>query len=174
MPLQIEVFDDPMIITMSNIAFDVELDESLFSLDVPDGYAVETLQKDLSEPTEEDFVESFRIWAEHMDDRFPSRMHRSAVNEFFKYQQQKMKEKGVEPSVEDITQMQQTVIDMTHGFPFVEALPSESDWHYVGKDVKFGDADKPIFWYRPEGSETYRVIYGDLSVKEALREDLPK
>ncbi|UCG57642.1 MAG: hypothetical protein JSU70_22595 [Phycisphaerales bacterium] len=174
MPIRIEVFDEPMIITMSNIAFDMELDESLFSLDVPEGYTVETFHKDLSEPTEEDFVESFRIWSEHMDGKFPSRMHRGAVNEFFKYQQEKMKEKGIEPSVEDIMQMQQIAIDMTHGFPFVESLPSESDWHYAGKDVKFGDANIPIFWYRPEGSNTYRVIYGDLTVKDVPPDGLPK
>jgi hypothetical protein len=44
----------------------------------------------------------------------------------------------------------------------------------VGKDVKFGDADSPVCWYRPDGSETYRVIYGDLSVKKVAQEDLPK
>jgi outer membrane lipoprotein-sorting protein len=174
MPLRIEVIDDPMVITMSSIVFDVELDEKLFSLEVPEGYDVKILRKDLSEPKEEDFIESFRVWAEHMDGNFPSKMHRSAVNEFIKYQQKKLKEKGIEPSIEDMTQMQQTIIDMTHGFPFVETLPAESDWKYAGKDVKFGDAGKPIFWYRPKSSETYRVIYGDLSVKDVAPENLPK
>jgi hypothetical protein len=108
-----------------------------------------------------------------MDGNFPSKMHRSAVSEFVKYQQKKLKEKGIEPSVEDMTKMQQTIIDMTHGFPFAETLPAESDWKYVGKDVKFGDANKPIFWYRPKGSETYRVIYSDLSVKDVASENLP-
>ena len=174
MPIQIEIFEESMTIAMSNIVFDVELDETLFSLEIPEGYSVKTLRKDLSEPKEEDFIESFRIWAEHMDGKFPSKMHRSAVNEFMKYQQEKMKERGIEPSVEDVMQMQQTIIDMTHGFPFAEALPPDSDWNYTGKDVKFGDADTPIFWYRPEGSETYRVIYGDLSVKDMEPENLPK
>jgi len=174
MPIRIEVIDDPMVITMSNIVFDVELDESLFSLDVPDGYKVTTLRRDLSEPTEEDFIESFRIWAEHMDDKFPSKMDRSAVNEFVQYRRKKMKEKGIEPSIDDVTKLQQIIIDMTHGFPFVEALPAHSDWHYTGRDVKFGDADKAIFWYRPEGSKTYHVIYGDLSVQDVSPEDLPK
>ena len=174
MPIRIEVIDDPMVITMSSIVFDVELDESLFSLDVPDGYSVTTFRKDLSEPTEEDFIESFRIWAENMDGKFPSKMDRSAVNEFVKYQQEKLKEKGIEPSIEDVTKLQQIIIDMTHGFPFVEALPADSDWHYTGRDVKFGDADKAIFWYRPEGSKTYHVIYGDLSVQDVSPEDLPK
>jgi outer membrane lipoprotein-sorting protein len=174
MPVRIEVVDDPMIITMSNIAFDVQLDEKLFSLDIPEGYSVKTLRRDLSEPTEQDFIESFRIWAEHMDGNFPAKMDRSAVNEFVKYQQEKMKQKGVEPTIEDITKMQQTIIDMTHGFPFVESLPADSDWHYAGKDVKFGDANTPIFWYRPKGSKTYRIIYGDLNVKDVTPEKLPK
>ncbi|MHC4535084.1 MAG: LolA family protein [Planctomycetota bacterium] len=174
MPIQIEIFEESMTVTMSNIVFDVELDEMLFSLDIPEGYSVKTLRKDLSEPKEEDFIESFRIWIEHMDGKFPSKMHISAVNEFMKYQQEKMKEKGIEPSVEDIMQMQQTIVDMTHGFPFAEALPSESDWHYTGSDVRFGDSETAIFWYRPEGSETYRVIYGDLSVKDVAASDLPK
>ncbi len=174
MPVQIEVFEDPMTITMSNIAFDVELDEKLFSLDIPEGYSVKTLQRNLSEPTEKDFIESFRIWAEHMDGRFPSKMDRSAVNEFMKYQQEKMKQKGIEPTIEDITQLQQIIIDMTHGFPFVESLPADSDWHYAGKDVKFGDAATSIFWYRPKGSKNYRIIYGDLSVKDVTPENLPK
>ncbi len=174
MPIQIEIFEESMTVTMSNIVFDVELDETLFSLDIPKDYSVKTLRKDLSEPKEEDFIESFRIWAEHMDGKFPSKMHRSAVNEFIKYQQEKIKERGVEPSVEDIMQMQQTIVDMTHGFPFVETLAPGSDWHYAGADVRFGDTETAIFWYRPEGSETYRVIYGDLSVKDISEENLPK
>jgi hypothetical protein len=48
------------------------------------------------------------------------------------------------------------------------------DWSYTGAGVKFGDADTAIFWYQPQGSDTYRVIYGDLSVKDIAPEDLPK
>ena len=174
MPVRMEIREDPMVIAMSNIVFNVELDEALFSLEIPQGYSVTTFRRDLSEPAERDFVESFRIWAEHMDGRFPSELDRSQVNVFMKYQQEKMREKGIEPSVDGITQMQQTIIDMTHGFPFVESLPAESDWHYAGKDARFGDADTPIFWYRPKGSQTYRVIYGDLHVEDVAPDKLPK
>lgn len=174
MPIRIEVFDEPMITTMSNIVFDVELDESLFSLDVPTGYTARTFHKDLSKPTEEDFVESFRMWARHMDGTLPSRAHLSAVDEFFKYQQERMKQGGTESSADNIMAIQQTVIDMTRAFAFAEALPSESDCRYLGKDVRLGDAEKPIFWYRPEGSAVYRVIYGDLRVADVAPEDLPE
>ena len=40
------------------------------------------------------------------------------------------------------------------------------------KGVKLGDTDKPIFWYRPEDSPTYRVIYADLSVLDVTAETL--
>jgi outer membrane lipoprotein-sorting protein len=174
LPIQIEISEQPLTLTMSDIVFNVELDEELFRLDVPQGYTVNTLRKDVSEPTEEDLIESFRIWAEHMDGKFPSKMDRSVVNEFVQYRREKMKEEGIEPSIDDVTKLQQTIIDMTHGFPFVEVLPAHSDWHYAGQDVRFGDADKPIFWYRPAGSPTYRVIYGDLSTKDVEPQDLPK
>jgi len=39
--------------------------------------------------------------------------------------------------------------------------------------VKLGDASKAIFWYQPKDSEIWRVIYGDLSVKDVNEEDLP-
>jgi hypothetical protein len=49
-----------------------------------------------------------------------------------------------------------------------------NDRHYAGNGVKVGEADKAIFWYLPEGSGAYRVIYGDLSVKDVAEENLPK
>ena len=51
--------------------------------------------------------------------------------------------------------------------------PADSDQHYAGAPVDLGDADAPVFWYRPEGSETYRVIYGDLTVGDAGGNELP-
>ena len=53
------------------------------------------------------------------------------------------------------------------GVMFANQLPPGADAHYVGKGVSLGAPDTPIFWYRPEGSKKYRVIYADLSVREA-------
>jgi hypothetical protein len=46
--------------------------------------------------------------------------------------------------------------------------------HYVGASVKFGDATRPVCWYKPIDAETYRVVYGDLSIRTVRAEDLPK
>ena len=50
---------------------------------------------------------------------------------------------------------------------FTVLLPKEADAHYAGKGVSLGAADTPIFWYRPKDAKKYRVIYADLSVREA-------
>ncbi|MHC4395321.1 MAG: hypothetical protein ACYS1A_06660 [Planctomycetota bacterium] len=59
-----------------------------------------------------------------------------------------------------------------NGFSVVFQMPANSDWHYAGKNVEFGDADTAIFWYRPKGSEMYRVIHGDLSAGNFSVEEL--
>ena len=177
-PIRLENIMGPTTYIMSDIVFDVELDEAQFSVGIPEGYTVHTLQMDCSEPTEKDLIEMFRIWSDNMDGNLPSSLDMSASMEFVRYQQAKMKQDGRDPlspeMMEKMMEMQQTMMRMSRGGMFVQQLPVDSDSHYVGKDVKFGDADKPIFWYRPEGSETYRVIYGDLSIRDVTPENLPK
>ena len=63
---------------------------------------------------------------------------------------------------------------MTRGMMFVMTLAAESNWRYTGENVNFGDADTAVFWYQPAGSQTYRVIYGDLSIKDVEKSDLPQ
>ena len=53
------------------------------------------------------------------------------------------------------------------GMGFVVELPREADAHYAGKGVSLGAPGTPIFWYRPKDAKKYRVIYADLSVREA-------
>ena len=56
---------------------------------------------------------------------------------------------------------------MTRGLGFVVELPREANAHYAGKGVSLGAPGMPIFWYRPKDAKKYRVIYADLSVREA-------
>ena len=53
------------------------------------------------------------------------------------------------------------------GLNLSASLPPEADAHYAGRGVSLGAADTPIFWYRPKDAKTYRVIYADLSVRDA-------
>jgi outer membrane lipoprotein-sorting protein len=58
------------------------------------------------------------------------------------------------------------------GITFYTMLKPENDPHYAGGGVKLGMPDRPIFWYKPTGADKYRVIYADLTVKEATPAEL--
>jgi hypothetical protein len=45
---------------------------------------------------------------------------------------------------------------------------------YRSEGVMLGDADKIIFWYRPEGATKYRALYGDLHVSDVTADRLPE
>jgi hypothetical protein len=53
---------------------------------------------------------------------------------------------------------------------------AEKHFRYLGKGVKLGDKDRIVCWYQLKdgGSPNiYRVLYGDLSIKDVAPEDLP-
>lgn len=52
----------------------------------------------------------------------------------------------------------------------------EQSFRYVGKGVKLGDKDRIVCWYKLKNAtdaQAYRVVYGDLSVKDMAAKDLP-
>ena len=156
--------------TMKNFEFDADMDESLVSMDVPEGYTLQKTDVPLGNATEEDFIESLRIWAEIIGDgTFPEAIGSQCAMEDMPTLIQKVE-------AMQITEEQGTQIGMgfARGLMFHQMLENQGgDWHYAGAGVKLGDAQTVIFWYQPQGSATYRVIYGDLSVKDVAPEDLP-
>jgi len=171
LPIRIEAqIGQEFSFAMKNFEFNAAVDESLVSMDVPDGYTLQKTNIDLGNSTEENFVESLRIWAEIIGDgTFPEAIGTQSA----------MKQMPV--LIQKVTAMQvseekgtQIGMSFAKGMLFHQILESQGAWNYAGAGVKLGDAGKAIFWYQPQGSQTYRVIYGDLSVKDVAAEDLPK
>jgi len=170
LPIRIEQEGGQMKVICKNLMFDVRMDESLFSMDVPEGYTQRQTELDLFSATEEDFIEGLRICAEMFGDgQFPKGV---AVEDYLK-QAPVMGEKieELELSKEEETKLG---MKLRQHLLFIRFFKGEGKWHYAGKGVELGDAETPIFWYCPMGSETYRVIYGDLSVRDVSPEDLPE
>ena len=117
---------------------------------------------------EQDLVEALRQWAESiLEGVFPKDFSSQAFMDDMPKVRKRIAKDKKEGKDEGPWQMMR-------GFMFYKNLKPENDWHYVGKDVKFGDGDAPVCWYRPTDSETYRVIYGDLSIKDVAPENLPE
>ena len=168
LPVRIEQIQGQMQVICKNLKFDVPMDESLFSMDVPEGYTLQQVELDLLGSTEQDFIEGLRIRAEVFGDgQFPEGV---AVEDYLKQAPaivKKIEELGL--SDEEATELG---MKLARHLLFIRFFKGQGEWHYAGQGVKLGDAETPIFWYCPEGSETYRVIYGDLRVEEVAPENL--
>ena len=76
-------------------------------------------------------------------------------------------EDGQNASAKHLQEMMKFQMEFQPGLDFTVSLPPEADARYTGRGVSLGAVDTPIFWYRPKDAKTYRVIYADLSVREA-------
>lgn len=169
LPIRIEQKWRQMEFALTNFEFDVELDDLLFSMDIPEGYS-EPRETTLSieGATEQDLIVTLRMWAEIiLDGTFPTDFNGQVYLDDCKRNRQKFAKLTDEESLKLAQKLQP-------GFIFVLTLKDENDWHYVGKDVKLGDGEAPICWYKPTGSHIYHVIYGDLTIEYVRLEDLPK
>ncbi len=157
---------------MTDFQFNVELDDSLFSLVPPEGFTRLEVQADVSTVTEEDLIAYLQMWSTWTKDgTFPPTFN---PLELPKVTAEMIKQGKFGEGETSQQQRRTEATQMYRGIMFVTQLPAGSNWRYAGENVKFGAAQTPIFWYQPEGYETYRVIYGDLSVMDVAPEDLPK
>jgi hypothetical protein len=163
-------------VVMMDIQFNVSLDPADFSMDVPPGYTLNTMQLDASAPREVDLIEALRVWTKATG-KFPAELKPMSGKELGDVLSQDKSlhtedAKGFgDPQVQARMVL---VMKVMRGFMFMKSLSSNGiDWHYAGAGVVLGDAARPVFWYRPQGSQTYRVIYADLSVKDVPEESLP-
>ncbi len=170
-PVRIELLMGQSLYILKNFEFDVPVDETLVSMDVPAGYKLSDKQFDMTNFTEQDFITVLRLWVEHvLGGNFPQSLSAGELMSQVPAIAGKIGQLNI--SDEEKTQLGMT---MGRGLVFFQQLdPTGVTWHYAGSGVKLGDASKAIFWYQPKGSSTYRVIYGDLSVKDVAPTDLPK
>jgi hypothetical protein len=172
---------------MTDFQVDVELDESLFSLEVPSGYTVQqTTQLDLAANPINYLAEILQLAAEVNDGVFPSDLRgengldgifrRSALAVGQKMAERIAAREGKNSSDAYRKVATELAMKMGGAFGFLGSLSAEdNDWHYAGKDVKLNTPDRAIFWFkRHQESTTYYVLYADLSVKEVPAEKAPK
>ena len=159
--------------TMTDFQLDVELEDSLFSLTPPDSYFRMDVQVDAAETGEQDLIDYLRLWSSWTKDHtFPPTFH---PIELQKAAMEMAKDGMFDEDETSDQERQQHAMKMARGIVFVTQLSAEGNqWRYAGENVQYGDAQTPIFWYLVEGSATYRVIYGDLSVKDIAPSDLPQ
>jgi hypothetical protein len=157
-------------VIMSEFEFDVDFDEAMFGTTAPEGYRVEKVQEDGLNPTERDLIEGLRAIATFLDGRFPPALDQEALDKAIGDRVQQI---GTSPSEREMEELELKADRVIRFVRNRRDFYRDLDVSYVGEGVRLGDASSPVFWHRPGGSETCRVVYGDLSVRDVLPEDLP-
>ena len=215
MPVKILMTDhaDPakskMHLTITDFDWGAEVDESLFTLEIPDGYELVEQSLDLGGSSNKDLTRMMRIYVRLNDDAFPEDWNMLTITSMGKlmiksegteeekkrYMTQKIAlvlnkpELAVEADISDkkrtelFMQLQQP---LARGAVFFATLTETHEWHYQGKGVKLGEADKIVAWWYPkkekscdktiEGADldTAKVLYGDLRIETMPVVELPK
>lgn len=163
-------------VVMTNFQYDVELDESLFSFDPPSDYTVREMGLSLTPPSIKDLADMLRFGAENNGGVFPQEI--SGAKGVHLVMHKLLKEvatKHGQDSPEWKTALVEYSSRIARGSSFMMFEQPKSEWHYQGGGVKLDDAKTAIFWYKPQDSDTYQVLYGDLRVEKGVAEtDLPK
>jgi len=173
LPVRIEGNEPGLSVVYKNFQFNIPVEdlESQVSMEIPDGYnLVESKagEFDMGTPTEQDLVDCLRFWAEDlMDGNFPETIGMTELTKILPQVEAKLAE-----TITSAEEGTQKGMSLGKGMLFHMSI-LDQDNHYAGSGVKVGEADKAVFWYLPDGSDTYRVIYGDLNVKDVAAGDLP-
>jgi outer membrane lipoprotein-sorting protein len=172
LPVRIEMKLGQQDVLIKNFEFNIPVDDSLVSMKLPAGFTAKPSQMDLTNPTEQDFIKILEIWAKVLlDGRFPDAVSTQEFLNMINPMMQKLTQQGVSEQ-----EGQKIGESYAKGMMFLQLfeLQGKGPWHYAGKGVKFGDASKAVFWYKFKDAKTWRVIYGDMSVKDVAEENLPK
>ncbi|MHC4440477.1 MAG: hypothetical protein ACYS3S_24265, partial [Planctomycetota bacterium] len=158
---------------MTDFEFDVALDPNLFEMKAPEGYTLTEVAypAKVVESSEAHLIDGLRFLAKFLGGAFPKAL------EWPKVQQQMrayVEENNVEISPVQLKDMRAAIGPFNKYVGRLRSSPKSFDLHYVGDGVRLGEAETVILWYRPEGTSSYRLVYGDLRVEDIAPEDLPK
>lgn len=149
--------------TMTDFQLNPKLDDAVFRLEAPAGYKLVKFEAEDLKP-EEDVARLLRAYAKKKDGKFPAKLDDFKVlAEIF----------TGEPKPDPAENPEVMKLAMSLGRVAVH-LKSLKGVGYKGEGVKLGDADKIVFWYKPEKAEKYRVLYGDLKSGDVTADKLPE
>lgn len=155
--------------TLSEIHYDPQLDDSLFVTTPPKDYTAMAVNVDTSAANENDLISYLRMWASRtIDGSFPPPPGDTLA---LMKASRKLRKQSTTMSQDQL--LQDTFL-VTKGTMFATMMTPANDWHYAGEGVKLGEAGTAIAWWKPTGGEKYRVIFGDLSVRDAAPSQLPR
>ena len=186
LPVRMEIFErspdtakggEPKpIAVISRMAWNVDLPDSLFSLAPPPGYVWEDEYYEVV--TEADLTALLRLCAEQSGRGvFPGACDDAAIYAALRplYPESGsfiMPGEGAAVAVSEAPPSE--IKQLVHkGLAFIRRQQAGKTWGYRGGGVRLGDAASLVCWWRPEGSDKCRAVYGDLSIRDISGTEAP-
>lgn len=193
-------------IIMTDFQWNVPVDESQFTFAVPEGYQVDVHKLDLGNTTDKDLITMLRFYVRLNDDTFPDQLNAMTIagvgrllkkpglspEENKAYARQRLAYAYDRPELANMTDEEHRRRALELGMPiarggiFLAQIQETDEWHYFGKGVKLGEADRIVAWWapkeqsgdkdKPDSSAEKRmatVLYGDLHTEQRPVEGLP-
>jgi len=172
LPVRIEQKSGRTLI-MSDFEFDVVLDPNLFEMEAPEGYTLTevTYPARAVEPNEAHLIEGLRFLTRFLGGAFPKELEWPGIQQQMRTYVQ---DNNLEIPPVQLKEMREAIGPFNQCIGRLLSSPKSFDLHYVGDGVRLGDVERMILWYRPEGTSSYRAVYGNLRVEDVASENLPK
>jgi outer membrane lipoprotein-sorting protein len=166
----------PFRATFDAFEIDPKLDDSLFSLDPPDGYTLQQFEAPMILTPEEAVVTVLRAYSEATDGQLPHRIDRmeeltTALSHPVRPRPKPAAEDskpagGMDP---DMLRLATAAGQLATFF----ATAEKGTYGYTSEGVAAGQADRIVFWNRVKGTDTYRAVFADFHIAEVRAEQLP-
>ena len=156
-----------------DIAFDAQLDPSLFSLTPPTGFVIVDPPQRVK-VTEELMIQWLRLSAEANGgvflglERGINMQWHNAIVEKPETERTAAEQKYVVAAYEHIRNGNTIPVQ-----EFADSFTVASSFRYLGKGIQLGDKDRIVCFYKFKSTGTYRAVYGNLSVKDVNVNVLP-
>jgi outer membrane lipoprotein-sorting protein len=150
-------------ITLSDFELNPKLDDSLFSLEPPEGYRLTKLKTGPAKP-ENDVARLLRAYAEAAGGAFPPRL-----DDWGAYEKAWKDRKFKGPADPEMVELVQVLVRVN-----LFLLKVKGAYGYRADGVKLGDREQIVFWYKPEGATKYRAVFGDLHTADVSADQLPE
>lgn len=159
-------------VTMEDFVWNAGLDDSLFSMVVPDGHELEIDSLDVSEDGERNLIDALALWTDMAGDTFPDDINDLGISEkaapllITAYN-------GDGDPEREFDRAYAAANALCKGCVFAQEMKVAGDWHYRGTGLRAGDPHVPVCWWREQDAELYRIVYADLHIDDIREKDLP-
>lgn len=176
-------------VVFNRFVYNVDFDDKLFAVTVPNGYREVRVMTSSVQALSDDFdrfATMLGICAEHNELVFPTSLKRTdeegtcfAILAKYSIEWAARRdaahsfEEQAKITVDQVEAVKKFASKIAAGLDFLKLPQDKLDFQYF-KGARLNQINRPLAWFSPDGKETYKVLYADLTIRDVKAADLPQ